>query len=139
MANIIATLQKEQLKTDLPVINIGDYVDVHTKIKEGSKERIQIFSGTVTARKGTSLSETLTVRNIYSDVGVIRIFQLHSNLISKIDVVKRGKVRRAKLYYLYGKVGKAAKVKVRLATKAQASAAKASSSQASAAKASSEE
>lgn len=112
--DIIKALEQEQLRTDLPVLSIGDYVKVHLKIKEGTRERVQIFEGTVIAKKGAGLKETFTVRRLSYGVGVERILPVHSPKIDHIDVVRRGKIRRAKLYYLRDRVGKAAKVKERL-------------------------
>ncbi len=110
----IRAITNEQLRTDLPELAIGDTLRLHLKVKEGNKERIQMFEGTLIARKNGGISETITVRRIASGVGVEKIFPLHSPNIAKIDVVRHGKVRRAKLYYLRGRVGKAAKVKERL-------------------------
>lgn len=114
MNNIINALEKSYLKTDLPKLEIGDFVKVHCKITEGVRERIQIFEGTVIARQGCSIQETFNVRRISYGVGVERVFPLHSPKIDKIEIVRKGKVRRAKLYYLRDRVGKAAKVKTRL-------------------------
>ncbi len=110
----IRAITNEQLRTDLPELAIGDTLRLHLKVKEGNKERIQMFEGTLIARKNGGISETITVRRIASGVGVEKIFPLHSPNIAKIDIVRHGKVRRAKLYYLRGRVGKAAKVKERL-------------------------
>ncbi len=110
----IRAITNEQLRTDLPKLEIGDTLRLHLKVKEGNKERIQMFEGTLIARKNGGISETITVRRIASGVGVEKIFPLHSPNIAKIEVVRHGKVRRAKLYYLRGRVGKAAKVKERL-------------------------
>ncbi len=110
----IRAITNEQLRTDLPKLEIGDTIRLHLKVKEGNKERIQMFEGTLIARKNGGISETITVRRIASGVGVEKIFPLHSPNIDKIDVIRHGKVRRAKLYYLRGRVGKAAKVKERL-------------------------
>ena len=112
--DIIKAIEQEQLRTDLPVVSIGDHVKVHLKIKEGSRERIQVFEGTVIAKKGSGLKETFTVRRISYGVGVERILPVHSPRISKIEIVRKGKIRRAKLYYLRERVGKASKVKERL-------------------------
>ena len=109
--NIIQALQSEQLRNDLPEINIGDTVKVHLKVKEGNRERIQVFEGTVISKKNGGLQETFTVRRISYGVGVERTLPVHSPKIEKIEVVRKGKVRRAKLYYLRDRVGKAAKVK----------------------------
>jgi ribosomal protein L19, bacterial type len=115
--DIIKAVEQEQLRTDLPVLSIGDFVKVHLKIKEGNRERIQIFEGTVIAIKGTGLKETFTVRRVSYGVGVERILPLHSPKIDKIEVVRKGKVRRAKLYFLRDRVGKASKIKEKLQSK----------------------
>ncbi len=109
--NKMDSFTSEQLRTDLAPINIGTTVKVHCKIKEGARERIQIFEGTVIAKKGAGISETFTVRRISNNVGVERTFPIHSPLIDKIELIRVGKVRRAKLYFLRDRVGKAAKVK----------------------------
>jgi len=100
-----------QLKEEKPSVSIGDTVKVHVKIREGEKERIQIFEGTAIARRGSGVSETFTVRRLSYGVGVERVFPFHSPNVVKVETVRRGRVRRAKLYYLRGRVGKAAKVK----------------------------
>ncbi len=115
--DIIKAIEQEQLRSDLPVVSIGDYVKVHLKVKEGTRERIQIFEGTVIAKKGAGLKETFTVRRVSYGVGVERILPVHSPKIDKIEIVRKGKIRRAKLYYLRDRVGKAAKVKERLEIK----------------------
>ncbi len=107
----IKELVADQLKTDLPQIEIGSTVKVHVRIKEGEKERIQVFEGTVIAKNNSGISETVTVRRVSYGVGVERVFPVHSPSVAKIETVRRGKVRRAKLYYLRDRVGKAAKVK----------------------------
>lgn len=113
--DIIKAIDQEQLKTDnKPKLEIGDYVKVHVKIKEGTRERIQIFEGTVIRLNGGGLKETFTVRRVSYGVGVERIFPVHSPNVDHVETVRRGKVRRAKLYYLRDRVGKAAKVKTRL-------------------------
>lgn len=99
------------LKEQPPVIEIGDTVNVSVKIREGEKERIQAFEGTVIARKGSGVAETFTVRRLSYGVGVERVFPIHSPNVANVTIVRKGKVRRAKLYYLRGRVGKAAKVK----------------------------
>ncbi|MCS6949703.1 MAG: 50S ribosomal protein L19 [Armatimonadota bacterium] len=108
---ILAEITKDQLRTDLPEFGPGDTVRVHVKVVEGNKERIQVFEGVVIARKHGGINETFTVRKISHGVGVERVFMLHSPRIDKIEVVRRGKVRRAKLYYLRKKIGKAARIK----------------------------
>ncbi len=100
-----------QLKSEMPEINVGDTVKVHVRIKEGERSRIQNFEGTVIARKHGGIAETFTVRRVSYGVGVERVFPIHSPNVEKVEIVRRGRVRRAKLYYLRGKVGKAAKVK----------------------------
>ena len=102
--------QKEQT----PVANVGDTVRVHIKVKEGSRERIQVFEGTVIAKKHGGIEETITVRRVSYGVGVEKVFPLHAPTVEKIELVRRGKVRRAKLYYLRDRVGKSAKVKERI-------------------------
>ncbi len=102
---------RDQLRTDLPEYRVGDTVKVHYKIKEGTKERIQIFQGIVIQKKGSGISKSFTVRKISNGVGVERIFPQHSPLIDKLEVVRYGHVRRAKLFYLRGAKGKSARVK----------------------------
>ncbi len=104
-------IAQDSLKSDAPVIEIGDTVKVHVKIREGDKERIQLFEGTIIARKGSGVSETFTVRRVSYGVGVERVFPVHSPNVAKVEVVRHGRVRRSKLYYLRDRVGKAAKVK----------------------------
>ena len=107
----IKELTAGMLKSDVPEILIGSTVKVHVRIKEGEKERIQVFEGTIIARKGSGVSETFTVRRVSYGVGVERVFPLHSPNVAKIETVRHGRVRRSKLYYLRDRVGKAAKVK----------------------------
>ena len=109
--DMIQAFVNEQMKTEVPVFNIGDSVRVHNLIKEGEKERIQVFEGTVIAKRNGGISETFTVRRISYGVGVEKTFPIHSPHVEKVEVVRRGKVRRAKLNYLRQRVGKAAKVK----------------------------
>jgi large subunit ribosomal protein L19 len=109
--NIIETLEKEQLRNDIPVFAPGDKVRVHAKIVEGNRERIQVFEGRVIARQGVGVRETFTVRRVSYGIGVERLFPVHSPRIAKIEVVSRGVVRRAKLYYLRNLTGKAARIK----------------------------
>ncbi|MCK4696289.1 MAG: 50S ribosomal protein L19 [Candidatus Cloacimonetes bacterium] len=111
--DIVHEISKEQLRTDLPEFRVGDTIKVHYRIKEGSKERVQVFQGIVIQRRGAQISKTFTVRKISNGVGVERIFPLHSPNIQKIDVVRFGRVRRAKLFYLRKAKGKAARVKER--------------------------
>ena len=112
--DLIKTLDAQNVKSEMPVIRIGDTVRVHIKIKEGSKERIQIFEGTVIAKKHGGVNETFPVRRISYGVGVEKVFPVHSPNVVQVETVRKGKVRRAKLYYLRGRVGKAAKVKTKL-------------------------
>ena len=112
--NLIEELNKEALSAEKPQVRIGDTVRVHVKVKEGSRERIQVFEGTVIAKKHGGIHETFTVRRISYGVGVEKVFPLYSPVIEKVETVRRGKVRRAKLYYLRDRVGKAAKVKEKL-------------------------
>jgi large subunit ribosomal protein L19 len=109
--NIMDKLNKEQCKTDIPEFSVGDTVKVSVKIIEGTTERIQAFSGVVIARKGSGIQEAFTVRRVISGLGVERTFPLHSPRVAGIQVMRRGKVRRAKLFYLRDKIGKAAKIK----------------------------
>ena len=109
--DLIQAFTNEQLKKDMPLVRIGDTVRVHNKIKEGARERIQMFEGTVIAKHGGGISETFTVRRISYGVGVEKTFPIHSPNVEKVDVIRVGKIRRAKLYYLRGRVGKASKVK----------------------------
>ena len=111
IVNIIDVLEKEQLRSDTPEFRAGDTVKVHVKVVEGSRERIQVFEGLVINRQGGSVRETFTVRRIASGVGVERVFPLHSPRLAKIEVTRRGIVRRAKLYYLRSLTGKAARIR----------------------------
>ena len=109
--NLIEAFTNEQLKTEVPTVRIGDTVRIHNKIKEGTRERIQMFEGTVIAKHGGGISETFTVRRVSYGVGVEKTFPIHSPNVEKVDVIRVAKVRRAKLYYLRDRVGKASKVK----------------------------
>jgi len=109
--DIVHEVGKEQIRTDLPEFRVGDTIKVHYKIKEGTKERIQIFQGIVIQRRGAQISQSFTVRKISNGVAVERIFPVHSPNIDKIEVVRFGRVRRAKLFYLRKAKGKAARVK----------------------------
>lgn len=111
MRPIIRELTEEQLRKDIPQFRAGDTLRVHVRVKEGQRERIQVFEGVVIQRRGGGISETFTVRKISYGVGVERTFPLHSPRIEKIEVMRRGKVRRAKLYYLRKLRGKAARIK----------------------------
>ena len=112
--DLIKELNKETLQNEVTNVQIGDTVRVHVKVKEGSRERIQVFEGTVIAKKHGGIEETITVRRISYGVGVEKVFPVHSPSIDHIEVVRNGKVRRAKLYYLRGRVGKSAKIKEKL-------------------------
>ena len=111
MNDIIKKIEAEQVKATVDSFNVGDTVKVHAKVKEGNRERIQIFEGTVIKRQGGSSRETFTVRKSSNGIGVERTWPLHSPNVEKIEVIRRGKVRRAKLFYLRDRVGKRAKVK----------------------------
>ena len=111
MNEIIRKIEAEQLKENVPQFNVGDTVKVYGKIKEGNRERIQVFEGTVLKKQGGSSRETFTVRKFSNGVGVEKTWPLHSPNVERVEVVRRGKVRRAKLNYLRGRVGKRAKVK----------------------------
>ena len=113
MSEIIRSIEREQLRTDRPDFRIGDTVRVYVKVAEGSRERLQAFEGTVMAKRNGSIRETFTVRRVSYGIGVERTFPLHSPRVDRIEVIRRGKVRRAKLYYLRGLSGKAAKIKER--------------------------
>ncbi len=104
-------ISNSSLKTDAPVVNVGDTVKVHVNIVEGDKSRVQIFEGTVIAKKHGGINETFTVRRVAHGCGIERVFPVHSPAVAKVEIVRSGKVRRAKLYYLRDRVGKAAKVK----------------------------
>ena len=108
--NIINKIEQEQLKADVTPFNVGDTIKVHTRVIEGGKERIQIFQGIVIAKRGSGINEAFTVRKISYGEGVERVFPLHTPRIAKIEVVNRGKVRRAKLDYLRGRIGKDAMI-----------------------------
>jgi len=109
--DMIKAFTNEQLKKEVPVINIGDTVRIHNKIKEGTRERIQMFEGTIIARHGGGISETFTVRRISYGVGVEKTFPVHSPNVESVKIIRSGKVRRAKLYYLRDRVGKESRVK----------------------------
>ena len=109
--DLVKALTSQYMKEELPEVNVGDTVRVHVKIKEGARERIQVFEGTVIAKKHGGIEESFTVRRISSGVGCEKVFPIHSPNIVKVETVRRGKVRRAKLYYLRDRLGNAAKVK----------------------------
>ncbi|MDD4290904.1 MAG: 50S ribosomal protein L19 [Clostridia bacterium] len=112
--DIINSIEKESLREDVPQFEVGDTVKVFFKVIEGNKERVQAYEGIVIARKHGGLRETFTVRRISSGIGVERVFPLHSPKIEKVEIVRKGRVRRAKLYYLRDRTGKAAKIKDRV-------------------------
>ncbi len=111
MNEILRAIEQEQIRTDLPDFNVGDNIKIHVKIKEGTRERVQAFEGTVIKKQNGGLRETFTVRRVAYGTGVERTFPINSPILEKIEVTRRGKVRRAKLFYLRDRVGKAAKVK----------------------------
>lgn len=111
MLDVIRAIEAEQIRTDLPNFRVGDTIKVHVKIKEGTRERVQVFEGTVIKRQNGGLRETFTARRVAYGVGVERTFPVNSPIIDKIEIVRKGKVRRAKLLYLRDRVGKSAKVK----------------------------
>ena len=112
--DLVKILNEQQMKAEVPQVAVGDTVKVHVKIKEGNRERIQVFEGTVIAKKHGSVEESITVRRLSYGVGVEKVFPIHSPSIDKIEVVRHGKVRRAKIYYLRDRVGKSAKVKEKI-------------------------
>ena len=112
--NALKIITEDSVKKELPKFNIGDTVRVHVNIREGERERIQMFEGTVIACKGSGVAETFTVRRVSYGVGVERVFPIHSPNVQGVDIVRKGRVRRSKLYYLRNRVGKAAKVKEQL-------------------------
>ena len=109
--DLMKALTSQYMKEELPQMNVGDTVRVHVKIKEGTRERVQVFEGTIIARKHGGIEESITVRRLSYGVGCEKVFPVHSPKIVKVETVRRGKVRRAKLYYLRNRLGKAAKVK----------------------------
>ena len=112
--DLMKALTSQYMKEELPQMNVGDTVRVHVKIKEGARERVQAFEGTIIARKHGGIEESITVRRLSYGVGCEKVFSVHSPNIVKVETVRRGKVRRAKLYYLRSRLGKAAKVKERV-------------------------
>jgi len=115
--DLLKVVEQEQLKTNLPELSVGDYVKVHLKVKEGARERLQIFEGTIIAKRGGGSNETFTVRRVSYGVGVERVLPVHSPKIDHVETVRKGIVRRAKLYYLRDRIGKSAKIKERLVSK----------------------
>ena len=112
--DMIQAFTSEQLKKEVPVVNVGDSIRIHNRIKEGNRERIQMFEGTVIAKHGGGISETFTVRRVSYGCGIEKTFPIHSPNVVKVDVIRVGKIRRAKLYYLRDRVGKASKVKEKI-------------------------
>ena len=112
--NLLQAFTNEQLKSELPVVNVGDTIRIHNRIKEGARERIQMFEGTVIAKHGGGISETFTVRRVSYGCGVEKTFPIHSPNVVKVEIIRSGRVRRAKLYYLRDRVGKASKVKEKI-------------------------
>ena len=111
MNELIRSVEMEQLRSDVPQVNVGDTIRVFVKVVEGTRERLQAFEGTVIAKRNGSIRETFTVRRVSYGIGVERTFPIHSPRVDHVELIRRGKVRRAKLYYLRNRVGKAAKVK----------------------------
>ena len=111
MNELIRSVEMEQLRSDVPQVNVGDTIRVFVKVVEGTRERLQAFEGTVIAKRNGSIRETFTVRRVSYGIGVERTFPIHSPRVDHVELIRRGKVRRAKLYYLRDRVGKAAKVK----------------------------
>ena len=111
MSNVIAEIEKEYMKAEIPVFNVGDVVKVFVKVVEGNRERLQAFEGTVISRKNGGVRESFTVRRVSFGVGIERTFPLHSPRIDHIEIIRKGRVRRAKLYYLRNLFGKAAKIR----------------------------
>ena len=111
--DVLRSVTQEYMKSDIPAFNVGDTVKVHVKIKEGNRERIQVFEGFVLKKQNGGIGETFTVRRIASGVGVEKTFPVHSPLVEKIEVVRQGKVRRAKLHYMRERTGKSAKIKTK--------------------------
>ena len=112
--DLVQTLSQQYMKPELPEMNVGDTVRINVRVKEGNRERTQAFDGTIIARKHGGISETITVRRISYNVGCEKVFPVHSPTIVSVETIRRGKVRRAKLYYLRDRVGKKAKVKERV-------------------------
>jgi len=114
---LIQSIEAEQLKTSIPGFRVGDTISVHTRIVEGEKERVQVFTGTVIARKGSGLSETVSLYRISYGSGMERVFMIHSPRIAKLELVKSGRVRKSKLYYIRGAFGKKAKIQEKIRAK----------------------
>ncbi len=110
---IIKSIEGRHLKSDLPTVHVGDTIKVGVRIREGEKERVQPYEGTVIAMRNGGINETITVRRVFQGVGVERVFLIHSPIVANIEIIRRGKVRRAKLYYLRDRIGKATRIKQR--------------------------
>jgi len=115
--DILKVIEQENLRADAPKVDVGDYVKVFIKVKEGSRERLQAFEGTIIGKKGHGINETFTVRRISSGIGVERVLSVHSPIVDHVELIRKGKIRRAKLYYLRDRVGKSARLKEKLAIK----------------------
>jgi large subunit ribosomal protein L19 len=116
LSNTLKTVQKIQMKTDFPILSIGDSIKVKFLIKEGNKERIQQYEGTIISQHSSGLNKTFTIRRMFQGIGIEYIFPLHSKQITSIEVLRHSKIRRSKLYYLRGRVGKRAQLKTRIVT-----------------------
>ena len=110
MSRLIEELEQDYLKSDVPEFRVGDTVRVHARVREGTRERVQVFEGTVIRRRGGGVNENFTVRRLSGDIGVERTFLIHSPIVTEVEVVRHGRVRRAKLYYLRDRIGRAARV-----------------------------
>ena len=110
MARLIEELEQDYLKSDVPEFRVGDTVRVHARVREGTRDRVQVFEGTVIRRRGGGVNENFTVRRLSGDIGVERTFLIHSPIVTEVEVVRHGRVRRAKLYYLRDRIGRAARV-----------------------------
>ena len=110
MSRLIEELEQDYLKSDVPEFRVGDTVRVHARVREGTRDRVQVFEGTVIRRRGGGVNENFTVRRLSGDIGVERTFVIHSPIVTEVEVVRHGRVRRAKLYYLRDRIGRAARV-----------------------------
>ena len=115
--NILKVIEQENLREDAPKVDVGDYIKAYLKVKEGTRERLQAFEGTVIGKKGHGINETFTVRRISSGIGVERVLSIHSPMVDHVELIRKGKIRRAKLYYLRDRVGKSARLKEKLIVK----------------------
>ena len=110
MSRLIEELEQDYLKSDVPEFRVGDTVRVHARVREGTRDRVQVFEGTVIRRRGGGVNENFTVRRLSGDIGVERTFLVHSPIVTEVEIVRHGRVRRAKLYYLRDRIGRAARV-----------------------------